>query len=46
MYFREKKNVENLKSVGTGAHKVEKKDLFLLNIDPHFPNIQRSRKSI
>ena len=38
------KTIENHKSVGAGARKVEKLLRFLPNCDPHFPNIWRARK--
>ena len=44
IHFSEKKTIENHKSVGAGARKVEKLVRFLPNFDPHFPSIWRARK--
>ena len=40
--FHREKNIENHKSVCTGAHKDG--NSFLPNFDPHFPNIRKVRK--
>ena len=42
--FQWEKTIENHKSVGTGAHKVEKLVRFLPNFDLHFFNIPRAGK--
>ena len=44
MHFNEKKIVENHKSVGAGARKIEKIVRFLPKFDLHFFNISRARK--